>query len=100
MCRRMSSTAQFKPDRAAASCGPEDLISNEVQSHIGRLRLIEEIGVDRLSDIGAQFIPGVGLREDVVREAFSHKTAILFLANAKNDFWIAHALKSATIAPC
>ncbi len=81
-------------------CRREDLIPHEVQPHLAGLGLIEEIGADRLADIAPQFIPGVGLRKDVVREAFSHKAAILFLSDAKNNFWIAHAVKSATVIPC
>jgi hypothetical protein len=48
--------------------------------------LIEEEGGRRLDDVFSQFLPRVGLREDVLRQALRAVAAVGFLNRLKNQF--------------
>jgi len=50
--------------------------------------LVEEIGAHGFPDVGAQFLPRIALRENVLRKTLAHKPAIGFLGNAENDFHV------------
>ena len=48
--------------------------------------LVEEEGGHCFTNIGAQFVPSVALRENVMRQALGHKAAIRFLRPYKHYF--------------
>lgn len=52
------------------------------------LRLIEKIRSNGFPDVGAQRIPRVALRENVVRKTFAHEPAVGFLSNAEDNFHV------------
>src|SRR5437899_8660409 len=51
-----------------------------------RLGLVKKIRIDRALHVGAQFLPGVRLRENVVRHAFGDEATVCFLSDAEHDF--------------
>jgi hypothetical protein len=57
-----------------------------VQAHRRRLGGVKEISRHGLAHIGAQFFTIVALRKNVVGKTLGHKTAIVFLREAEDNF--------------
>jgi hypothetical protein len=57
-----------------------------MQPHGGGLGLVEKKCRHSLAHIGAQFLPRVALRENVMRKTFSDITAIAFLRHGEDNF--------------
>jgi len=55
-----------------------------MEADVGGFLLVKEEAIHGILDIGAQFIPPIGLSENALSEALRHESAILFLCHFKN----------------
>jgi hypothetical protein len=48
--------------------------------------LIEKVSGNRVLDVSTQFLPGIRLRENVIRQTLSHKSAVVLLIDTEDNF--------------